>query len=401
MIMKKQLNLSDEESLKRPLIDLINEAYSKIKRDLPYDTVQDFIKDDKKTTEFIQSILQDKEFETPDKKSKIYALAETRARHSAITFLIGLVLFQYGNLGSLILNSSYLKKADGHNTVIHLWMLTALYHDYGYFLSDIQGENIDCKAKVKYDLLEDSYPDNRLKALRQFSTYHKDVFAYTYEEIEEYEKCSRKWRKQWKDENEKVDHGILGGIRIFDRLIKRIINRGLPVKENELLVIKASCLTIAQHNIYKSDSIQRDKKYGVSLKKLHSTSTFVIDSSTPLLFLLSLVDTFECVKRLSKGENKAQSLQTITVLSCINISVSQDELIIDFSELDKRVQEKENEELKKNYRNYKKNLLELKNWTSFTANEFGDGIIKVTINSLEHYRRQAALKNINTEPTCV
>lgn len=385
-----------EKQLEGTLTDLINEAYLKIKQSLPYDTIQDFITNDKKTAEFIRTILQDKEFETPDKKSKIFALAETRTRHSAITFLIGLVLFQYENLENLILNSSYLRKAGGHNAAIHLWMLTALYHDYGYFLRDTQSGNIDWKIKVEYDLLKDSYPDSRLNALQQFSIYHKDVLAYTYEEINEYDQCSRKWRKQW-NEIEKADHGILGGIQVFNRLIKRVINRTLPISQSELLEIKASCLTIAQHNIYKSDSPKRDKEYGEFLKKLHSTSKFVIDSSTPLLLLLSLVDTFECVKKLGKGKNKEQSLQTITVLSSIRLTVLQDELVIDFSELDKRVQEKNEEELKKNYGKYKDNLLNLEHWTSFVANKSGEHIISVKMNSSEYFRSQAANKNINVE----
>ena len=224
---------------------------------------------------------------------------------------------------------------------------------------NVGNREVDCKSKVKYYLLDDAYIDESLKVLQQFSVYHSDVLAYTYDEIEKYDVCSRQWIKKYE---EKVDHGILGGIRIFDKLIKSSLKSGISSDGNELLAIKASCLTIAQHNIFKSESVEDDMHYGDSLKKLHSTSKFVINSSTPLLFLLCLVDTFECVKKLSKGENPEQSLEAITVLSSISLCVSQEEIVIDFSELDERVMRKERGQLQENYKIYKENILNLQNW---------------------------------------
>ena len=153
------------------------------------------------------------------------------------------------------------------------------------------------------------------------------------------------------------------------------------INRDELLVIKASCLTIAQHNIFKSASIEDDIRYGDSLRKLHSTSEFVINSSTPLLFLLSLVDTFECVKKLSKSENSNQSFKTLTVLSGISLYVSQEEILVDFSELDKRVERKWDETLKDNYKKYRESLFDMKSWTSFKIESVDNHVISIKMDS--------------------
>lgn len=368
----------DEKNQVRSLFDLANEAYVAIKGDLPYNDIDEFVRDGTESVKFIRAILRDDEFKLPDKKSGLYDIAKLRACHSAITFLIGLVFFKYEGFESMILNSSYVKKTDGYMGIVRLWMLVALYHDYGYSLSDIKNAMADIRSNIKYYLLNDVYSDKRLKDIQQFSKYHKDALAYTYDEIERYDLWSRQWRQKQEHGKEKVDHGILGGIRIFNRLI----NRTLKTPENwgyrnELLAIKASCLTIAQHNIYKSDSRERDFEYGTDLSKLHSTSEFVIDGNTPLLLLLSLVDTFECVKNLGKKENPREYLETHTVLSSIGVLISPDELTIDFSKLDKRIGSKKDENLKSTYMRYKENLLNLGHWTSFTVTDLDGGLMKI------------------------
>lgn len=366
------------------LKEIINKEYSNLdNRNLPYTTIEEFIKDDTKSAEFIRLILRDDEFETPNVDNKLFRFAKTRARHSAITFLIGLALLKYGNFGKLISNSSFVYKND---SVIQLWMITALYHDYGYFLKDIQKKDVDFRADVNYYLLDDYYVlddlylDNQLKLLQKFSLYHEDAFAFTYEEIEAYGRCSRQfyWRK---NTEEKVDHGILGGIRTFNHLLTKALAKTNKesISDNDLVMIKASCLTIAQHNIFKSESEEIDNIYGELLKKLYSTSSFVISTSTPLLLFLSLIDTFECIKKFSKSENEANYLKTITILSNIRLSVTEQNLVIDFSQLLKRIQDSGSKELKENYKEYKKNLLKLGHWTSFSVCELGNEVIKITI----------------------
>ena len=123
--MENYLYSWDKKYQMRPLIDLINEVYLDIKGDLPYPSVQSFIKDDTKSLEFIRSILHDDIFERPDDYGDLHKLAKARARHSAVTFLIGLTLFKYLDFEGMILNSSYVQKLSGHNAAVRLWMITA------------------------------------------------------------------------------------------------------------------------------------------------------------------------------------------------------------------------------------------------------------------------------------
>lgn len=369
--MKKRMQLSHETPVRKRLIDLMNDAYQHVKGDLPYNEVSEFITSDVKSVEFIRTILQDSEFETPNKDSELYSIAQTRGRHSAITFLIGLVFFEYQDFSRMIANSSFMQCESKTSAINHLWMLTSLYHDYGYFLTDINNAELDHKSKVKYFLLSDSCSETLLECLQKFSKRYKDVLAYTYDEIATYDKIARQWHMDNDIRSiygEKTDHGILGGIRIYDRLIGKVLQSDIKNKDQELLLIKTSCLTIAQHNIFKSSSPKDDLRYDayeVNMSKLHFDSSFRISNNTPLLLLLSLVDTFECIKRFGKGSNPYKNFQTLTVLSNITLSISKEKLYIDFSGLYKLIQEKANNELYRVYKKYYDGLLTLSSWTSF------------------------------------
>ncbi len=239
-------------------------------------------------------------------------------------------------------------------------MITALYHDYGYFVDDLKNGKVNLKKGIKYYLLDDTYKQESLASLSDYCLHHQAGLAYTYGEIEAYDEYARLFHQNTEGK-EKVDHGILGGVRIFQRLLSRAEKQ--HVQKVELITIKTSCLAIAQHNIFKSPSIEKDKEYGKRLKKLYHDSNFVICEDTPLLFLLCLVDTFECVKKLSKKENKSDYFETETVLSSIRISVCLDEIVIDYSELERRVSAK-NSGLQDSYLKYKGGLFGIETWTA-------------------------------------
>ena len=137
--------------------------------------------------------------------------------------------------------------------------------------------------------------------------------------------------------------------------------------------------------------LESDNDYGEGIRILHSTSTIAIDVNTPLLLLLSLVDTFECVKKLSKGENETNFLKTISVLSSISLSVTEQELVIDFSKLLKRIQDKRSRELESTYRRYKENLLKLDEWASFAVDKSDNEVIKIRMKSKRNLSNQSTL----------
>jgi len=348
------------------LMEHINSVYTNIKtgnQQLKFDKVEDFITDDSKAAEFIRVILHDDDFQSPDEGSELYEVAKVRARHSVITFLIGLVFLEFNNFEEKIGKAFFPNEPNAKDLVTRMWMITALYHDYGYFVDDLKNGKVNLKKGIKYYLLDDKYKQESLDSLSDYCLHHQAGLAYTYDEIEAYDEYARIFHQNTEGK-EKVDHGILGGVRIFQRLLSRAEKQ--HAQKVELITIKTSCLAIAQHNIFKSPSIEKDKEYGKRLKKLYYDSNFVICDDTPLLFLLCLVDTFECVKKLSKKENKADYFETETVLSSIRISVSLDEIVIDYSELERRVSAK-NSGLQDRYLKYKGGLFGIETWTAIRA----------------------------------
>lgn len=203
------------------------------------------------------------------------------------------------------------------------------------------------------------------------------MLAYTYDEIRAYDAYAREFHKGRHD-TEMVDHGILSGALIFDRLAKGIRKDAPNDAVKRLRFTKTACLTIAQHNIFKSPNIETDKKYGDTLQKLHSTSDFRISLDTPLLLLLSLVDTFECIKRFGQSENERQYLQKHTILQSIVLDVLPDSLSIDYATLSGRIQAKD-ERLRECFTRYKNGLCGIDYWTALCAERVSEERIVIRL----------------------
>ena len=161
----------------------------------------------------------------------------------------------------------------------------------------------------------------------------------------------------------------MGGVITFYNSIRKIKKSGC--NENEILIAEASSLTIAQHNIFKSSSKECDRKYPEGLlKKLGHDSSFRINRKTPLLLLLSLVDTIECVKKFGKKDqedNGNKSFEALTVLKSIFVFSDKEKIEIDLSEFAKKMKKKgiDKEE-------YWKSISTLSNWTELKVTEKDD-----------------------------
>ena len=126
-----------------------------------------------------------------------------------------------------------------------------------------------------------------------------------------------------------------------------------------------------RHNIFKSSSKECDRKYPEGLlKKLGHDSSFRINRKTPLLLLLSLVDTIECVKKFGKKDqedNGNKSFEALTVLKSIFVFSDKEKIEIDLSEFAKKMKKKgiDKEE-------YWKSISTLSNWTELKVTEKDD-----------------------------
>lgn len=84
-----------------------------------------------------------------------------------------------------------------------------------------------------------------------------------------------------------------------------------------------------------------------------------------MLLFLSLIDTIECVKKLSKGRNVDKYLESLTVLKSISVSVQCDCIEIDYSALKKEVLSKNDKELEEVFDSYLDTVSALNTWTTF------------------------------------
>lgn len=89
--MMKDKALPKEDEF-RSLKDLIELELKKIKLPSEFQSLEQFVTDGKKSAAFIRAISSDETFIIPENNYELYEVAEMRARHSAVTFLVGLLL---------------------------------------------------------------------------------------------------------------------------------------------------------------------------------------------------------------------------------------------------------------------------------------------------------------------
>ena len=293
-----------------------------------YHNVSDFITDDNKSADFLNSFYYNEKLFP--KQGNDSMITKGRARHSAISFLLGLCIGDFcklfGNC-SAIFNDTQGDYIQINEPYINykLWMCTATNHDYGYYSELVKQQKALDKLPIKYNLFDDSLDWNE-NILKCFEQQYPKVLKNSYQNIKDYYVYSQKYHLK-EDSDEKSDHGILGGVLLYDRFLRKncedikninasklsfsgILNE---LSYRDVLYYKASCLTICQHNIFKSDGPSSDLSYGNKLSHLFHNGGYFIGRNHPLLLLLSLVDTIECVKRFSRKESSSNYFQTLTI----------------------------------------------------------------------------------------
>lgn len=372
----------------RPLIELMDEALANTNSF--YNSVAEFITDGEKSQNFIDELMQQnttRYFPSKIALSKVYRYSQERARHIAISFLFGMVLSKFcGFYESLpeVLNREDEDEQTKAALAQRMWLITSLSHDNGYALKELSIPDLDLKTKYRRFLLTDAYNEPQMNPIANFFNEYPKVFAHNYEQILAYNDYIRK-HKNWDPPHEVNDHGILGGVNMFNHLTRNMDNLTHPDRENELTLIKACCLTVAQHNIFKSGGHKYDNNYSeFNLDHLLSTSNFRITRETPLLLFLCLVDTIECMKRFSRGATKGSYLQATTILEKIYLYVDRDQIVLDFSHLKKHITKNDPSEADELSKIYKKHLNTLKSfhtWTVFKgkADPENEDIITITL----------------------
>ena len=366
-----KIYMGDENKSMRTLYDYfckkIKELENLNKTNRSLNTI---IENNEEARKFIQEITFSREniFEKSD-EALLNDDNENRAIHSVCVFLLGLTVGKFCNLFNLcgdVISHEEIRCFEPNPDIIkyRLWILVSVLHDYGYYSPKTFEENADLKKCHPYILSDDLDINCSCPFFTQYSKYHDKVLKLSYTDIENYYNYAQKLHES-KGDKEKNDHGIIGGTEIFKKQLEsyraRLEKQEIEprVFKKNILYYKTACLTVCQHNIFKSSDEETDENYKrYDLNSLLSTSGYSVGTDTPLLALLVLVDTIECIKSFSKIGDKT-NLQPKKILEKIKICVTKDRMCLNFENL-------------ANYANCANlcnklidNICNLKSWTDF------------------------------------
>ena len=297
-------------------------------------------------------------FQTGRKESVLDTkIPENKLRdiHSISTFFLGILLEPICKIPEL--------KPDFR----YLWFIACLYHDYGYFIEKEKNKYPPRKTSLSKLLSDLGIKQNLLKI--DFKS------LYSIETIKKYNDYCRK-------EYDFINHGIIGGLLLYDRLMKNFEKN----KQNALLqnpnldcndfvyknlhwsnshedFYKLVASSIISHNIWLAWDDNNKKKY-----KDNNLDYLIIDNpnqrisceSDPFLFLLLLADTIEPIKFFTQYKHSC-------ILENLHIDINtKNEIII--SVVDNCLQ----------FQNWFDKIIDLKNWAKVSVEQF-DNTLKIKI----------------------
>lgn len=309
-------------------------------------------------------------------------LPPERAIHTVSGFFLGLLI------ENCINNNTPLSLISVNDFPFsYLWFLTFLYHDYGYCVAEREGCLIECpqrasipcqknvynkhcslqehqslreiKRKLSIDLSPFSpfgvfafsssrrhAPDLKHALLSELTQRNNTISGYPKLRfsngsiIRDHQYPSRiitRYMNYCINERHRVDHGIVGGLLFYDRMIKNYMiayissinneNTNLNLSdfhyrnrhfcEEQLTIFSYISDCILSHNIYKQSPKTRDiyNKYLLEnlLEENFKTVTY---ESNPLLYILAISDTMDPIKTY---QHNSKNLSAQEIAEAINI----------------------------------------------------------------------------------
>lgn len=242
-------------------------------------------------------VFNDKNIETHQR------FIEERAPHIISTFLLGIKIAESFNLAT--------DERDSNNmNFFYYWFLTCLYHDIGYAYEN--NHNCERLKMVREDGIEALHEICRLQYLHQrtFRTYPHNIVDF-------YLKC----RADCRIGQPKLDHGIIGGLLLYDKLRKQftkawkkrtdksngrdsfyVIHEGtgrrLHLSNSHYEAYAKAADAIITHNIWPSTLQDYIERFADNSLRLNAELKIrFIDIENLFCFILSLSDTIEPLKR--------------------------------------------------------------------------------------------------------
>lgn len=240
---------------------------------------------------------------------------EDRAAHIISAFLLGIKIAESFDVNITTRN-------EENMNFQYYWFLTCLYHDIGYAYE--KKSNYEHLSMLQEDGLE------ALQEICDIKYLHNRIFkTFSCDEVEFYLKCRSECKNGKKGT---IDHGIVGGILLYDKLRKQFAiawrKRKDKPSSRKSFFIKDECSlrelhlsnshyaeyakaadAIIAHNIWISTFNEYVQKYDPD--KNFTSIGRKISMSNKLCFILSLADTIEPIKRFGGEALKYIGIEAI------------------------------------------------------------------------------------------
>lgn len=308
-----------------------------------------------------------------------------RFNHVAETFALGMLLGDFAGLNEKVKQQF----PEMYFSFDNYWLIISLLHDYGYYNECLNEDTI-------YDSIRDIGSNQvEINLEKRFHSFQCKINK-TYSESEIY-----KYFKYIKnhDDFDDFDHGIVGGVNGYKKLIEAWEERVVEIYDSfdifieygkedghlyyskyDIIAYKQICYDIMQHNMFKSSEKYFFKYVEYEMNELVDPN-IKADDNNPMYMLLSLVDTIEYLKRFCKrvqrGTRKVMKHKPSNIGEKIDIKVTRDAIVIDYTELHSYLLKHFKKEIETDLLEWRKGILGLKDWVNVEVIEF-DYIITIT-----------------------
>lgn len=216
---------------------------------------------------------------------EIKKLPHYRCNHIVSAFLLGIYVRDFVGINTKKFEDTCVK-----DPWLYIWFLVCFYHDLGYVYENNSQNN-------KYKLFEEFLPQNHsaLNSCKQL--YYYDLGKRYF---------------QYRRDSGVIDHGVVGGFRLYS-ILYDVINKKLkklshtPELDNRLFfskelrpMQKEAADAIVRHNMFVANKNQEIeyKQRGMDILIPNESNTHLISlKKEPFAFLLGLIDTIEPIKR--------------------------------------------------------------------------------------------------------
>ena len=237
----------------------------------------------------------------------------SHAEHTNSIFFLGAYIYYNTEFRKKLLPDE--NNPVGYPTFPFLWFLTCLFHDLGYEFE-----------KKPNDTFEKIYDIDSLKRAMALTNDFRDKNLQGTSEVLINSVGKYFLLRRYNDF--KIDHGILGGFYLFDRLVKnRIVKNnsnddGLYWGEELEDQYSIAAATIACHNIWVNQSGYKKAYKDFNLELLAKFDAIKL-TEFPFLYLLGIVDTLDPIKAY-----KGEQLSSLDIFKNLTISSSNTSITI-------------------------------------------------------------------------